>query len=167
MITISYSADNPETAARIANAIASAYITDQLEAKYDANRVAANWLQERQLQLREQVNAAQRAVEAFKKQNNIITTDDGKPIDDKQVAELNSRLTAARTQLFDIGARRDRLQTILRLGPSNPNVDGVISDVSSPIVTALRQQYLELARRESEWSGRFGHDHLAVVNLRN
>ena len=167
VITISYSADNPELAARIANAIASAYITDQLEAKYDANRVAANWLQERQLQLREQVNAAQRAVEAFKKQNNIITTDDGKPIDDKQVAELNNRLTAARTQLFDIGARRDRLQTILRLGPSNPNVDGVISDVSSPIVTALRQQYLELARRESEWSGRFGHDHLAVVNLRN
>ena len=33
--------------------------------------------------------------------------------------------------------------------------------------TTLRQQYLELARRESEWSARYGKDHLAVVNLRN
>ena len=35
------------------------------------------------------------------------------------------------------------------------------------MVTTLRQQYLELARREAEWSTRFGRDHLAVVNLRN
>ena len=39
--------------------------------------------------------------------------------------------------------------------------------INSPIVTTLRQQYLELARRESEWSARYGKDHLAVVNLRN
>ena len=47
------------------------------------------------------------------------------------------------------------------------HIDGAISEVDSPIVTTLRQQYLELARRESEWSVRYGKDHLAVVNLRN
>ena len=45
--------------------------------------------------------------------------------------------------------------------------EGAISEINSPIATALRQQYLELARRESEWSARFGKDHLAVVSLRN
>ena len=38
--------------------------------------------------------------------------------------------------------------------------------LTSPIITTLRQQYLELARRESEYSARFGADHLSVVNLR-
>ena len=47
------------------------------------------------------------------------------------------------------------------------HIDGAISEINSPIATTLRQQYLELARRESEWSVRYGKDHLAVVNLRN
>ena len=64
-------------------------------------------------------------------------------------------------------ARLNRLQASVRLGPSNSHIDGAISEVVNPIVTTLRQQYLELARRESEWSVRYGKDHLAVVNLRN
>jgi polysaccharide biosynthesis transport protein len=166
VIAISYSSPDPERAASIANAIANAYITDQLEAKYEANRVATNWLQQRQQQLREQADGAQRTVESFKKQNDIVTTD-GKPLDNVQVAELNNRLVAARAQTADISARLARLEAITRLGPSDKHVDGAISEISSPIVTTLRQQYIELARRESEWSVRFGKDHLAVVNLRN
>ena len=166
VVTIEYNSPSPEQAAQIANATANAYITDQLEAKYQANRIATNWLQERQQQLREQADAAQRAVESFKKQNNIVTTD-GKPIDSVQVADLNSRLVAARAQTSDILVRLNRLQAILRLGPSDTSIEGAIPDINNPIATNLRQQYLELARRESEWSARFGKDHLAVVNLRN
>ena len=166
VVTIKYNSPSPEQAAQIANATANAYITDQLEAKYQANRIATNWLQERQQQLREQADAAQRAVESFKKQNNIVTTD-GKPMDSVQVADLNSRLVAARAQASDVLVRLNRLQAIVRLGPSDTSIEGAISDINSPIATNLRQQYLELARRESEWSARFGKDHLAVVNLRN
>jgi len=166
VITISYNSTSPVLAAQIANAIANAYIADQLEAKYEANRLAGSWLQERQQQLREQSDAAQRAVESFKKQNNIVTAD-GKPIDDKQIADLNGRLVAARTQVSDIRARLSRLQTMIDLGPANANVDGEISELNSPIVLSLRQQYLELSRREAEWSARYGQNHLAVVNLRN
>src|SRR5262249_33685851 len=54
VVTIKYNSPNPERAAQVANAIANAYITDQLEAKYQANRVATSWLLERQQQLREQ-----------------------------------------------------------------------------------------------------------------
>jgi polysaccharide biosynthesis transport protein len=166
VITIKYTSTDPDRAAQIANATANGYITDQLDAKYEANRIASGWLQERQRQLGEQADAAQRAVESFKKQNDIVTND-GKPINDQQVNELNSRLIAARAQTSDILARLSHLQAVIRLGPSNPTVNGAISEVNSPITTTLRQQYLELARRENEWSTRYGHDHLAVVNLRN
>ena len=165
VVAIKYSSASPEQAAQVANAVANAYITDQLEAKYQANRIATNWLQERQQQLMEQAEAAQRSAEAFKQQSGIVTTD-GKPLDNAQVGELNSKLVAARTLTSDIFARLSRLEAILRLGPSDPHI-GAISEINSPIATSLRQQYLDLARRESEWSARFGKDHLAVVNLRN
>jgi len=167
VIDISYSARDPNKAAQITNAIAQAYITDQLEAKYEANRTASNWLQERLTQLREQADTAQRAVEIFKAQNNIVSID-GKVLDQQQLAELNGRLSAARAQASDLSARLNRLQAIVRAGPSDTKLDGAITEIGAdPIVTNLRQQYLELARREAEWSARYGRDHLAVVNLRN
>ena len=151
----------------MANAIANAYIADQLEAKYQANRIATNWLQERQLQLREQVDVAQRAVELFKKQNNIITADGRSHWITRRSPTSTADLLPRALKHLMLLARLNRLQTIVRLGPSDPNVDGAISEINSPIATTLRQQYLELARRESEWSARYGKDHLAVVNLRN
>ena len=101
--------------AQIANAVANAYVTDQLEAKYQANRAATEWLQGRLQQSGEQSAAAQRAVEAFKEQNHIITAE-GKPVDEQKVVDLNSRLVAARTQTSDTLARLNRLQAIIKTG---------------------------------------------------
>ena len=84
VIEISYNSSDPERAAQIANAIAGAYITDQLNAKFEANRVATTWLQDRVRELGEQASAAERAVNSFKLQNNIVAAD-GKLIDDQQV----------------------------------------------------------------------------------
>jgi polysaccharide biosynthesis transport protein len=165
VIQIGFTSRTPERAAQIANATANAYILDQLDAKYQANRTATSWLQERIQQLGVQATAAQRAVEEFKGKNNIVSAD-GKLLDDQQVGELNSRLVAARGQTADLSARLSRLKTILSAGSADANLEAVTGVETSPIFTGLRQQYLELARRESDWSARFGRDHLAVVNLR-
>src|SRR5262249_24868233 len=39
--------------------------------------------------------------------------------------------------------------------------------LKNEVITKLRTQYLEMSARESDWSRRYGVDHLAVVNLRN
>ena len=123
-----------------------------VEAKLQANRTAATWLQERLQQLGEQSVAAERAVLEFKQQNNIVAAD-GKLMDEQQLTDLNGRLVAARAQTSDLLARLNRIETIIRTGTSNPTFEATVSDVlTSPILTNLRQQYLELTRRESEWS---------------
>src|SRR5262249_53333674 len=40
-------------------------------------------------------------------------------------------------------------------------------ELGSPILTNLRQQYLDLSRRVTEYSAQYGRDHRAVVNLRD
>ncbi|OJW64577.1 MAG: protein tyrosine kinase [Afipia sp. 64-13] len=168
VIEVSYSSSSPQRAAEVANAVANTYIADQLNAKFEANRTARSWLQDRLRELGQQALTAERAVNAFKVQNNIVAAG-GQLMDEQQVTDLNGRLVAARAQTTDTLARLNRFQAILRHNENNndANLDASISDaLSSPIINNLRQQYLELSRRESDWSARFGRNHLAVVNLR-
>lgn len=171
VIEINFTSSDPALAAEIANAIARAYINDQLEAKFDASRTATSWLRERLRNLGEEALTAERAVDAYKSQNNIVSPG-GKPIDEQQITELNTRLAAARAQSSEAAAKLSRYETLLGTDPAKPsvigNLDAIGSDaMNSPIITSLRQQYLELTRREAELSTRVGRDHLAVVNIRN
>lgn len=170
VIDVSFNWGNPARAAEIANAIGKAYINDQLNAKFEANRTATLWLQQRIQQLGDQAETAERAVNAYKTQHNIVSSE-GKSFDEQQITDLNSRLVAARAQTADLQARLNRYENALKQAPADPQSIGTLdaagSDVlTSPIITALRQQYLELSRRESEYSARFGSGHLSVVNLR-
>ncbi|MGY4364646.1 uncharacterized protein involved in exopolysaccharide biosynthesis [Bradyrhizobium sp. LB1.3] len=171
VIEISFNSSSAARAAEIVNAVANTYVADQLNAKFDANRRATSWLQERLRDLGDQALTAQRAVDVYKAQNNIVSLD-GKPIDEQQIMEINNRLAAARAQTSEATAKLARYEALLASDPTKRftmgNLDAVGADATnSPIITGLRQQYLELTRREAELSARVGRDHLAVVNIRN
>ena len=169
VIEISFESLSPEQAARIANAVANAYIADSLEAKYQASRLAATWLQDRMKELRAQASAADRAVADFKAKNNIIDAG-GRLLTEQQLAEINSSLTIAHAQRAEAEARVERINKILENGDKDLLVNDIatVTDtLRNDVITRLRQQYFDLAAREADWSSHYGRDHLAVVNLRN
>jgi succinoglycan biosynthesis transport protein ExoP len=169
VIEISYQSTDPQRAARIANAVAEAYIDDSLEAKYQASRRAASWLQDRIKELRAQASTAERAVADYKAKNNIVDAG-GRLLNEQQLAEINSSLSIARAQKAEAQARYDRISSILQnedSGASFNDIATVADSLQNQVVTKLRSQYLDLAARESDWSARYGSEHLAVVNLRN
>jgi succinoglycan biosynthesis transport protein ExoP len=182
VIEISFIDSNAQRAAEIANAVAKAYIDDQLKSKADANRASTAWLHDRLQELGNDALNAERSVNELKTKSNIVSAD-GKLMDDQQVSELNSRLVAARTRTSESSARLSRFETILATNSvdaatigsldavSVGNLDGAESlSISDPqnnqIINGLRQQYLEYARREYEFAAKYGNDHLVVVNLR-
>lgn len=171
VIEVSYKSRDPELSARIANGIAEAYFVDALEAKYQASRRAATWLQDRMKELRAQASAADRAVVDYKAKNNIVDTG-GRLLNEQQLAETNSALTIARAQTAEATARYDRLASILKRENRESNdfindLATVTDSLRNEVITRLRQQYLDLSAREADWSKRYGAQHLAVVNLRN
>ena len=167
VLDITYTSNDPDRAAQIANAVADAYIVDQLDAKFQANRRATNWLQDRVGGLRDQAASAERAVVAFKQENNIVAAG-GKLMNEQQISDLNTQLVLARAHTSEAEARLNRIQSIIRADSSGAPFDASVSDaLNNPIITKYRQQYLEIVNREAEWSMRYGKDHLAVVNLRN
>lgn len=164
VIDIKFRSLKSERAAQIANALADAYIFDQLESKYQATRRAGVWLQDRLRELREQASNAERAVAEFKSKNNIVESGDGKLMNQQQVSELNTQLVVAREKTSETRARLDRIEQII----SSDVPDATVADtLKNDVVSKLRSQYLDLSAREADWSARYGRNHLAAVDLRN
>jgi succinoglycan biosynthesis transport protein ExoP len=173
VIQIAFQSHNPERAAQIANAVADAYIVDQLEAKYQATRRASAWLQDRIKELRDQVSTAERAVVEFKTNNNIVSTlggfgNDKRLLGEQQVAELNSQLTIARANAAETKARLDRITSVLKSDRGSDTIGATVSDtLKNEVVSKLRSHYLDLAARYADFAVKYGPNHLAVINLRN
>ncbi|HVX77239.1 MAG TPA: polysaccharide biosynthesis tyrosine autokinase [Bradyrhizobium sp.] len=167
VLDIAFTSLHPARAAEIANAIADAYIVDQLQSKYQATKRASAWLQDRIKELRQQASDADRAVLDYKEKNNIVsvggTTDNPKLLGEQQITELNTQLGEARAQAEEAKARLERINDVLKQDiPDAAVADSLHSDV----INRLRNQYLDLAAKEAIWSARYGVNHLATVNLR-
>ena len=167
---IAYTSLNREKAATIANAFADAYIGDQLQAKFEATRRASVWLEQRIGELRQQASDAYKAVQDFKSQNSIIIGVDGKLASEVELDQLGVALAKARADTSQARAKLDRIERVLeqRTDKESFNIpDPVVTDaLNNPVITRLRQQFLDDQSKESEWSARYGADHQAARNLR-
>jgi polysaccharide biosynthesis transport protein len=170
MLRIDFQSQDQDAATKVANTLVDGYIYDQLNAKYQANRRAGDWLQERLQALREQAASAERAVIEFKAKNNIVAAG-GTLMNEKQLSGLSDQLARANAQTSDVQARLERIQAVRRAyqqdQPASEADETVTEAMSNPIITKLRTQYLDLVNREADWSARYGKNHNAVVNLRN
>ncbi|MCA1550704.1 polysaccharide biosynthesis tyrosine autokinase [Bradyrhizobium sp. BRP19] len=162
VMEIGFTSKDPAKAAKIANAIADAYIVDQLEAKYQATRRASVWLQDRIKELRTQASGAQKAVVDFKIANNIVDSG-GRLMNEQQLAEVNSQLVMAHAATAEAKARMDRINDILKQEIPDASVADALKNDT---IVKLRGQYVDMASKESIWAMKYGSDHLAAVNLR-
>ena len=99
IIEISFRSRDAARAALITNAVADAYIQDQLHAKSQVAKQADAWMQQRITELGTQLNDAARAVQRFKAKAGILDTGtqnggDGRLID--QLTELEARAQSYR-----------------------------------------------------------------------
>ena len=111
MLKIDFRSHNAERAVSIANAMIDGYIFDQLNAKYQINRRASDWLQERLQSLREQAATAERAVVDFKTKNNIVATGGGL-INDQQLGDMAGQLAKANMHSLEVQNRLQRIEAV-------------------------------------------------------
>jgi succinoglycan biosynthesis transport protein ExoP len=167
---IAYTSLDRDKAARIANAVADAYIEDQIEAKFEATRRASVWLEQRIGELRKQASDAYKEVQDFKSKNGIIISVEGKLASEVELDQLGVALAKARADTSQAKARLDRIERVLeqRTDKETLNIpDPIVTDaMSNPVITKLRQRFLDDQNKESEWSARYGADHQAARNLR-
>lgn len=163
VLSLNYRARSPDKAAKIANAIAKAYLVGALEAKYESTKRATEWLQQRSIELSEQATASDRAVQTFKAEHNIVGTSRGL-MSEQQLSDLNTQLVQARAATAEAKARLDRITAISDQDVAQSTVTDALNN---SVITRLRAQYLDLQAQYADWSRRYGKQHLAAVNLAN
>jgi succinoglycan biosynthesis transport protein ExoP len=162
MFEIGFTLPNKERAAQIANAVANAYVDDQLQAKYEVAARAGTWLQDRLKELSKQTSEAERAVVDFRIKNNIIDTG-GRLMSEQQLAELNSQLALASANASESSAKLSRIQEVMVSDIPDENVTDALHN---EVIIKLRNQYTDLQKRESYLVDKLGPTHQAVVQIR-
>lgn len=162
-ISVSFESADPRKAARISNGLADLYLTDQLEAKFEATQRANEWLNGRIFDLRENVRASEVAAQRFREDNQLIQTASAGLVSDQQLAQLNTRLIDARTELARTQARYSQISDIS--DPAVTDFAGLTEVLDSPLIQRLREQQSEVLRNRAELATRYGPKHPRMINV--
>jgi succinoglycan biosynthesis transport protein ExoP len=163
IIGIAVTSASPDEAALLANGIAQTYLNEELRAKEDGIQQATGWLEVRIKELNNEALTADRAVQDFKAEHNIVDTEKGL-MGSQQLTELTSQLVTARANSATMLARLHRIQAIISDGVDG---GGVTDSLDNKVIVTLRQQYVDDDRRLAELSAKYGKDHMTIRDLRN
>lgn len=98
VLNVSLTSADPAKAARLANAVADAYVVDKLDARFDAAKRASAWLSDRLVELRQQLRESEEAVAKFRADNNLAASSQGQSLSQEQLGQMNTRLVQARSE---------------------------------------------------------------------
>ena len=161
VVDVSVTSRDPAKAARIANAIAQAYLAEQTDVRSDAARQISQSLSARLTELKDRVRQAEDRVETYKARNNILGAS-GQLVNEQQLSELNNQLGMARARTAAAKARLDQIEHV-RI--PKEEIGAFPEAVQSQTITALRTQYAEIMRREAEQMTSLGARHPAVIEI--
>jgi polysaccharide biosynthesis transport protein len=161
VVEVDVTTRSPDKSARIANAIADAYLAEQTQIRADAARQVSQSLSGRLKDLRDRLREAEEKVEDYRARNNMIGAN-GQLISEQQLSAMNAQLVAARARIAEAKGRLDQVTQVQRSKDENGAFPAALL---SPTITALRTQYAEVMRREAEETTTLGLRHPAVLDI--
>jgi polysaccharide biosynthesis transport protein len=162
VINIDFTSASPQRAAQVANTLTDMYITDQLDAKYEATRKGADWLAGKIAELRRNVLDAEKAVEAFRSKSGLLSGTRGTLIE-QQISDLNTQLIVARTSRSEL---ESRLAQIQRMARSTAGAQAAADVLQSPIILELSNQETIAKRSVAELAQELGDRHPKIISTR-
>ena len=164
VLNIAITWDDPVRAAQLANAVADAYVVDQLDARLESAKRASGWLSDRLVELRRQLGDSEEAAATFRKEHGLTRGGPTIALNDQQLADLNGKLIAART---DAAEKKARIDFIADLAAGKRTLDSLPDSLQSTsgVMNALRGKLLDASQREADLLARYNRSYPAVVNV--
>ncbi|WP_187972437.1 GumC family protein [Aquibium microcysteis] len=155
VVAVTARTEDAGKSALIVNTLTDVFLETYGSIQAGAAGRASDEISARLAELRSGVEDAERKVEAFKSENDIVDAQ-GRLITDDEIVKLNDQLSTARARTLELQARADSARTV--------TVDAALAgnlpeQTSSPVLTELRTQY-SLLRQEADRIGtRLGPRH--------
>lgn len=145
-IFISYRAPDPVYAARVANAFVTAYLDHQIDVQQSAARRVSEWLGEKLVSLRSDLEGAERAAEDFRQKSRLAGDPGQISFQAQRVAALNTEIVAA-TGAVSLAEARLRTAESLKTNNEAPALTEVLA---SPAIQSLRNEQARVERQLDE-----------------
>lgn len=136
LIEVSFSAQNPQLAARIVNAHLQNFVEQNFKSRYDATTQASGWLSSELEELKLQVEKSEDARLAYQRENQIWQIDEKQDITTQKLADLSKAVTEAQTQLAEKEANYRMAQ--------GDDIDALAATRNDSVIQNLLRQKSEL-----------------------
>jgi len=118
VIAVSFTANDPALASRVANKLVEAYTLQQMQAKFDVTQKATTWLSGRMNELKAEAEASENRVETFRAENGLIKGQNTLLLSE-QVSRLNTDYVTAHAEWQAAQSRLEAIeQAVRRNGPA-------------------------------------------------
>jgi capsular exopolysaccharide synthesis family protein len=162
VILITVESPDGTMSARIANAVAEAYLADQIDTKNEANRRATEWLEQRLAELRRNLQVAEEAVASYRRDKGLAGSPEG-TMSTQTLGDLNGKYVGARSKRIE---REARLVALSRASLNPGEIANIAEVAGNTTLAALRIQDVELTRKMAELSSMLGDNHPKMVQAR-
>lgn len=155
VVTVGVTSESADKSALIANTVIDVFMEDSGEFLSSAAGRAANELGAKLAELRAGVEEAERKVEEFKGEKDLIDAR-GYLVGDDEIIKINEQLAIARARTIELSAKAASARSL----DINSAIGGALPEgVSSSLITELRTQYADLRRQASQVAIKFGAKH--------
>ncbi|WP_255526880.1 polysaccharide biosynthesis tyrosine autokinase [Photobacterium sp. BZF1] len=157
LVKISFESDDPQLAAKVANAVGNAYIRENLEARLGATNQASVWITSRLEELQQQLRGSEKALTDFLAKEKLV---DDSGIDAQARAVINNlteRLTELTDHRIEVESSYATLKNAQRLDSKSFISIPLVS--KHPQVLALKELLVESEKEISELAKRYGPQH--------
>src|SRR5438105_4024136 len=163
LVDIVYSSPDPKFATAAANAIAKAYIEQNLEYRFTASKEASDWLAARMAEQRSAVEASERALQQYREQYDAISLEDRQNIVVQRLEDLNGAVTKAHTERLQKQALFEQLQAARGDAAA---LDRFPTVLSNGFIQQLKGEIAALQRQQAEMPDTLGERHPTMIKLK-
>jgi succinoglycan biosynthesis transport protein ExoP len=162
VIAIEFESQDPELAARAANAVAEGYLVLQQAAKQEQTRAASSWLSGEIDRLRNRVAESEAKVEQYRSKTNLFIGNNNTTLSNQQLGDYNAQLASARAQRADAESKAKLIRDALKAGTPIE-----FSDITnSELLRRLSEQRVTLRAQLAEQSSTLLDQHPRIKELR-
>ena len=152
VINLTYTANDPRFASKVANAFAQAYLDVTLNLRVEPTRQAANFFDDQLKGLRRDLEEAQIKLAAFQREKGIIASDERIDVETARLSELSTQALQAQAATFEAGSRSG-------LSNRSGSPESLPEVLSNPVIQSLKTEMLRAEAKLAELSTRMGPNH--------
>ncbi len=161
LVKISVESESAKMAAVASNAVATAYIQSQLEAKVGLTKQAVDWLSERMGGLKTRLNDSENQLQAYRDKNKLVDVKGVNTLVAKELDRITEKLVDARSKKLEYQSTFQQLQAITEVNLASLSNLPVI--LRHPLVAKLGESESTAALKVAELSKRYGPKHPRMV----